>query len=161
MTFVFQDLLKHTAREHHDRLPLQLALTELETLTHRLNESKRESECYNDARTFMGNLVGRHSVKADADRYYIRRDDLYQVVSRERDPENVFTGRGRADRVIVVVETFEEAVSVKQNVARGRQKVNIPHLLLLQVSVNGVNKMKKRALFMLNDQIVCTSVIEK
>ena len=38
---VYQDMLKNTPRSHIDRLPLQLALTELETLAEKLNEQKR------------------------------------------------------------------------------------------------------------------------
>ncbi|KAM5247093.1 rho guanine nucleotide exchange factor 10-like protein isoform 6-T6 [Ctenodactylus gundi] len=39
--FVASDMLKNTPRGHPDRLSLQLALTELETLAERLNEQKR------------------------------------------------------------------------------------------------------------------------
>lgn len=38
---LFQDMLKNTPKSHTDRLPLQLALTELETLAEKLNEQKR------------------------------------------------------------------------------------------------------------------------
>lgn len=38
---LLQDMLKNTPRSHQDRLPLQLALTELETLAEKLNEEKR------------------------------------------------------------------------------------------------------------------------
>ncbi|KAM9299190.1 rho guanine nucleotide exchange factor 10-like protein [Gastrophryne carolinensis] len=38
---LLQDMLKHTPRGHPDRLSLQLALTELETLAEKLNEQKR------------------------------------------------------------------------------------------------------------------------
>ena len=34
-------MLKNTPKSHADRLPLQLALTELETLAEKLNEQKR------------------------------------------------------------------------------------------------------------------------
>jgi Rho guanine nucleotide exchange factor 10 len=37
-------MLKNTPRAHPDRLPLQLALTELETLAERLNEQKRVAD---------------------------------------------------------------------------------------------------------------------
>lgn len=37
----WQDMLKNTPRGHPDRLSLQLALTELETLAEKLNEQKR------------------------------------------------------------------------------------------------------------------------
>lgn len=36
-----QDMLKNTPKGHADRLSLQLALTELETLAEKLNEQKR------------------------------------------------------------------------------------------------------------------------
>uniref|UniRef100_A0AAY4ETI1 DH domain-containing protein n=1 Tax=Denticeps clupeoides TaxID=299321 RepID=A0AAY4ETI1_9TELE len=38
---LLQDMLKNTPKGHVDRLPLQLALTELETLAEKLNEQKR------------------------------------------------------------------------------------------------------------------------
>ncbi|CAJ1055205.1 rho guanine nucleotide exchange factor 10-like protein isoform X2 [Xyrichtys novacula] len=38
---LLQDMLKNTSKSHTDRLPLQLALTELETLAEKLNEQKR------------------------------------------------------------------------------------------------------------------------
>ncbi|XP_044068728.1 rho guanine nucleotide exchange factor 10-like protein isoform X2 [Siniperca chuatsi] len=38
---LLQDMLKNTPKSHPDRLPLQLALTELETLAEKLNEQKR------------------------------------------------------------------------------------------------------------------------
>lgn len=37
----YQDMLKNTPKGHADRLSLQLALTELETLAEKLNEQKR------------------------------------------------------------------------------------------------------------------------
>lgn len=39
-----QDMLKNTPVGHADRLPLQMALTELETLAEKLNEKKREAD---------------------------------------------------------------------------------------------------------------------
>ena len=44
MCCVCQDMLKNTPRAHPDRLPLQMALTELETLAEKLNEQKRLAE---------------------------------------------------------------------------------------------------------------------
>lgn len=37
-------MLKNTAKGHPDRLPLQMALTELETLAEKLNERKRDAD---------------------------------------------------------------------------------------------------------------------
>lgn len=39
-----QDMLKNTTKGHPDRLPLQMALTELETLAEKLNERKRDAD---------------------------------------------------------------------------------------------------------------------
>lgn len=44
MCVLVQDMLKNTPSGHQDRLPLQLALTELETLAEKLNEQKRLAE---------------------------------------------------------------------------------------------------------------------
>lgn len=41
LSWPWQDMLKNTPRGHPDRLSLQLALTELETLAEKLNEQKR------------------------------------------------------------------------------------------------------------------------
>uniref|UniRef100_A0A8C6DFX6 DH domain-containing protein n=1 Tax=Moschus moschiferus TaxID=68415 RepID=A0A8C6DFX6_MOSMO len=41
---LLQDMLKNTPRGHPDRLPLQMALTELETLAEKLNERKRDAD---------------------------------------------------------------------------------------------------------------------
>lgn len=37
-------MLKNTNKGHPDRLPLQMALTELETLAEKLNERKRDAD---------------------------------------------------------------------------------------------------------------------
>jgi len=77
---LLQDLLKYTPKDHHDRMSLQLALTELDTLTQRLNETKRDSDCRRDARILLGTVVGRHSNKLDSDGYMLRQDDVHQIV---------------------------------------------------------------------------------
>uniref|UniRef100_A0A670Z056 Rho guanine nucleotide exchange factor 10 n=1 Tax=Pseudonaja textilis TaxID=8673 RepID=A0A670Z056_PSETE len=41
---LLQDMLKNTTKGHPDRLPLQMALTELETLAEKLNERKRDAD---------------------------------------------------------------------------------------------------------------------
>ncbi len=98
--------MKHTARDHHDRLPLQLALTELETLTHRLNESKRESEDQSEAKHFVHCLIGRHSLKTEADRYLVRRENLYQLVCillSNNIPSMGFTNRGLTFSLLLTI----------------------------------------------------------
>lgn len=62
---LLQDLLKHTAPGHRDRLALQVALTELETLAYKLNESKSEKESKREVVRLVENTVGWHGLKAD------------------------------------------------------------------------------------------------
>ncbi|KAK7094017.1 hypothetical protein V1264_007693 [Littorina saxatilis] len=50
---LLQDLIKYTSHSHKDRRHLQLALTELENVTHKLNERKRLSEQYFQATQTM------------------------------------------------------------------------------------------------------------
>ena len=81
---------------HHDRLLLQMALTELESLTHKLNETKRESESRHDVKRVMASLTGRNAIKASASRYLVRQDDMLQTVRRGRGGgEEGRGGRGR------------------------------------------------------------------
>lgn len=76
-----QDLLKLTPKDHHDRLALQIALTELDTLTHRLNDMKRESENRLEVKRLLSRISGRHSVKIDpVNTHMIRHDDMIQIV---------------------------------------------------------------------------------
>lgn len=50
-----KDLLKYTPSTHPDSLPLQLALTELETLAERLNNRKAADEDAADLRSLLEN----------------------------------------------------------------------------------------------------------
>lgn len=59
-SFSSQDMLKNTPVGHADRLPLQMALTELETLADKLNEKKREADQRSEIR---------HIAKAMNERY--------------------------------------------------------------------------------------------
>ncbi|XKL69415.1 hypothetical protein PGB90_007184 [Kerria lacca] len=76
-----QDLLHHTGHGHEDRMSLQLALTQLESLAELLNERKREAE---QAQAFK-EIVRAISVKlpsrpkGDNNRCLIRQDDVTQL----------------------------------------------------------------------------------
>lgn len=52
-----QDLIKYTPTNHHDRRPLQLALTELENVAYKLNERKRQSEQQFQAQQIVHKIV--------------------------------------------------------------------------------------------------------
>ncbi|XP_022248872.1 rho guanine nucleotide exchange factor 10-like [Limulus polyphemus] len=109
---LLQDLLKHTPPGHHDRMSLQLALTQLESLAETLNERKRESEQHYAVREVLKHLNNKFSLKsiADTDHYLLRQDDVLQ----------------------------------------------------LEVDQHGlVVKSKGRQLFLLNDLLVCVSVVSK
>lgn len=74
--------MKDTPPGHHDRMSLQLALTQLESLAETLNERKREAEQHHAVREVLKHL-GKFSFKSSADRdhYLLRQDDVVQLVS--------------------------------------------------------------------------------
>ncbi|XP_033641961.1 rho guanine nucleotide exchange factor 10-like isoform X3 [Asterias rubens] len=111
---LLQDLLKRTPLGHADRMPLQLALTKLETLASVLNERKRQSEQRYAVKQLMKCLNVKFSskFKHDRSRWLIRQDDMLQTS-----------------------ETYDS------------QGESI--------------KCKERRLFMLNDLLVCTTVLSK
>ncbi|CAG7820463.1 unnamed protein product [Allacma fusca] len=81
---LLQDLLKHTPKDHHDRMSLQLALTQLESLAAMLNERKRESEQYQAFRETIksiggGKFVLLRSIADDPNRILLRQDVVTQL----------------------------------------------------------------------------------
>uniref|UniRef100_A0A6P7GEA8 Rho guanine nucleotide exchange factor 10 n=2 Tax=Diabrotica virgifera virgifera TaxID=50390 RepID=A0A6P7GEA8_DIAVI len=76
-----QDLLKYTPHGHHDRMSLQLALTQLESLAEMLNERKREAEQYQAFKEMLRNISGKFSVRplSDSNRYLLREDNVTQL----------------------------------------------------------------------------------
>ncbi|XP_054721997.1 rho guanine nucleotide exchange factor 10-like, partial [Uloborus diversus] len=77
---MLQDLLKDTPPGHHDRMSLQLALTQLESLAETLNERKREAEQHHAVREVLKHL-GKFSFKSSTERdhYLLRQDDVIQL----------------------------------------------------------------------------------
>lgn len=59
-----QDLLKHTPHGHADRMALQLALTQLESLAEMLNERKREAEQYQAFKEMLAHIGGTFNARA-------------------------------------------------------------------------------------------------
>lgn len=80
---VSQDLLKHTPQGHHDRMSLQLALTQLESLAEMLNERKREAEQYQAFRDTLKHINTKFALRGiqEGNRYLLRQDDVLQLVS--------------------------------------------------------------------------------
>lgn len=79
-----QDLLKYTPQGHHDRMSLQLALTQLESLAELLNERKREAEQYQAFKEMLGHISGTfntRSLSSDGNRhrYLLREDNVTQL----------------------------------------------------------------------------------
>ncbi|KAF4520916.1 hypothetical protein B566_EDAN014411 [Ephemera danica] len=76
-----QDLLKHTPHGHHDRMSLQLALTELESLAEMLNERKREAEQFQAFREMLRHVSSKFAVRplSDSNRYLLREDNVTQL----------------------------------------------------------------------------------
>uniref|UniRef100_A0A1A9UUU8 DH domain-containing protein n=1 Tax=Glossina austeni TaxID=7395 RepID=A0A1A9UUU8_GLOAU len=77
-----QDLLKYTPQGHHDRMSLQLALTQLELLAEMLNERKREAEQYQGFKEMLGHISGTFNTRSLAStennrpRYLLREDNV-------------------------------------------------------------------------------------
>lgn len=80
-----QDLLKHIPQNHHDRMSLQLALTQLESLAEMLNERKREAEQYQAFKEMLGHISGGTfntrslSTTENRNRYLLREDNVNQI----------------------------------------------------------------------------------
>uniref|UniRef100_A0A1Q3F491 Putative guanine nucleotide exchange factor n=1 Tax=Culex tarsalis TaxID=7177 RepID=A0A1Q3F491_CULTA len=87
-----QDLLKYTPQGHHDRMSLQLALTQLESLAEMLNERKREAEQFQAFKEMLENISGTFNIRSivsgsGADntinstntRYLLREDNVTQL----------------------------------------------------------------------------------
>lgn len=62
VSFCSQELLLVTPRDHPDRVPLQLALTQLECLAENLKERKREAELRNKVKLLDGLVAQSHKV---------------------------------------------------------------------------------------------------
>lgn len=62
VSFCSQELLLVTPRDHQDRVPLQLALTQLECLAENLKERKREAELRNKVKLLDGLVAQSHKV---------------------------------------------------------------------------------------------------
>ncbi|XP_072036200.1 rho guanine nucleotide exchange factor 10-like protein [Amphiura filiformis] len=109
---LLQDLLKRTPSGHADRMPLQLALTKLETLAGVLNDRKKQTEQKHAVKQLIKNLNVKlsHKLPNDRIRWVVRQDDMLQTV----------------------------------------------------YDVHGQEiKCKERRLFMLNDLLVCSTVVAK
>ncbi|XP_055389852.1 uncharacterized protein LOC129618855 [Condylostylus longicornis] len=80
-----QDLLKYTPQGHHDRMSLQLALTQLESLAEMLNERKREAEQYQAFKEMLGHISGTFNTRSltssdnNRQRYLLREDNVTQM----------------------------------------------------------------------------------
>ncbi|XP_062862947.1 rho guanine nucleotide exchange factor 10 isoform X2 [Trichomycterus rosablanca] len=83
---LLQDMLKNTPVGHADRLALQMALTELETLAEKLNERKREADQRSEIRHIAKAMNERYLNKllSGGSRYLIRSDDVVETVFNER-----------------------------------------------------------------------------
>jgi len=75
---LLSDLLKHTPAEHPDRMSLQLALTQLESLADRLNERKRDAERHFAVKQLLKDYLS-NSTTNSSHRFLLRQDDVYQL----------------------------------------------------------------------------------
>lgn len=81
-----QDMLKYTPKEHVDRRALQLAVTVLENLAHKLNEHKRENEQKFAAKQIMSKIregLTKHHLTTH-NKFLIRQDDMFHIVNQSQ-----------------------------------------------------------------------------
>ncbi|XP_013915298.1 PREDICTED: rho guanine nucleotide exchange factor 10-like, partial [Thamnophis sirtalis] len=83
---LLQDMLKNTTKGHPDRLPLQMALTELETLAEKLNERKRDADQRCEIKQIAKAMNERYLNKllSCGNRYLIRSDDMLETVYTDK-----------------------------------------------------------------------------
>ncbi|XP_036919274.1 rho guanine nucleotide exchange factor 10 isoform X4 [Sturnira hondurensis] len=83
---LLQDMLKSTSPGHPDRLPLQMALTELETLAEKLNERKRDADQRCEIKQIAKAVNERYLNKllSSGNRYLIRSDAVIETVYNDR-----------------------------------------------------------------------------
>ncbi|XP_032998892.1 rho guanine nucleotide exchange factor 10 isoform X2 [Lacerta agilis] len=83
---LLQDMLKNTTKGHPDRLPLQMALTELETLAEKLNERKRDADQRCEIKQIAKAMNERYLNKllSSGNRCLVRTDDMLETVYNDR-----------------------------------------------------------------------------
>jgi Rho guanine nucleotide exchange factor 10 len=88
-----QNLLKSTEMEHHDRMSLQMALTQLEWVAEQLNEFKREADQFHAFREMLSQISGSFNIRSllpsssanntpeitNHNRFLIREDNVSQL----------------------------------------------------------------------------------
>lgn len=81
LILLLQDLLRHTPQGHQDRMSLQLALTQLESLAEMLNERKREAEQFQAFREMLRRVSGKLAAKPSSGtgRCLLREDNVTQL----------------------------------------------------------------------------------
>ncbi|XP_074832034.1 rho guanine nucleotide exchange factor 10-like protein isoform X3 [Carettochelys insculpta] len=86
---LLQDMLKNTPKGHPDRLSLQLALTELETLAEKLNEQKRVADQVAEIQQLMRSVSDRSSLNK------LLNSGQHQLLHCETLTETVYGDRGQ------------------------------------------------------------------
>lgn len=105
-------MLKYTNSEHEDRMSLQMALTQMESLADTLNERKRESEQFQAYKTMLQQISGPFSsrfLSSDQHFKYLLREDNVTQLDFSPDGQLVKTKPRRIllanDKVICVTVT--------------------------------------------------------
>ncbi|XP_024914862.1 rho guanine nucleotide exchange factor 10-like protein isoform X2 [Cynoglossus semilaevis] len=147
---LLQDMLKNTPDSHADRLPLQLALSELETLAEKLNEQKRVADQEAELQQLAHSVAG---------------GKFHKVITQV----SVLVGIKLYDSVMVwgffsVIKYKQQSHScvlyLQMLNSESRQLV---HSEVLTETVYGdkgqVLKSKERKVFLLNDSLICTNIV--
>jgi hypothetical protein len=98
---LLNDLLKHTPPDHCDRMSLQLALSQLETLADRLNERKRDSERHFAVKQVLKDYLCNSSNSSN--RYLLRMDNVYIL---DLDPSTGLVLKTKCRRLYLLNDTL-------------------------------------------------------
>ncbi|XP_074654119.1 rho guanine nucleotide exchange factor 10-like isoform X2 [Tubulanus polymorphus] len=123
---ILQDLLKNTDKEHADRLPLQLALTVLENLAHKLNDRKRESEQRHAANKLLKQLNVKFVQKLNSPNLHvIRQDDVVETAL----PAQEYPKKRRSSLPQVMKKIYNDRNSLVQT--KGRRLFTLNNSLVV------------------------------
>lgn len=134
---LLQDMLKNTAKGHPDRLPLQMALTELETLAEKLNERKRDADQRCEIKQIAKAINERYLNKllSSGNRYLVRSDDVIETVYNDRG-EIVKT---KQRRIFMLNDVLMCATASSRNSHESHAMMNQRYLLKWSVPLGQVD----------------------
>lgn len=148
---LLSDLLKHTPFNHPDRMLLQRALTELESLADRLNERKRDAERHFAVKQLLKDHLNESN--AHTQRFLLRQDDTC-LLDMDPSTNNILKSKRRK---MYLLNDMLICVSTPSN--RLKFAVPLSDITIIESMTSAMSGMSAHANFrnMANDPNVPTS----